>query len=100
MLKTSKFYRTTQNHSLLESDRTSHEPGHGGKVIGLIPHGSLVFLAKKGRHRFVQVVYGEMVGYIWLYTNFGTMSLLELVENEEDMNMDSLAAVRHRKTRR
>jgi hypothetical protein len=100
MLKTNRFYRTTQNHSLLQSDRTSPEPKEGAKVMAVIPLGSLVFLTKKARFRFVQVIYGEMVGYIWLYTNLGTMSLLEPIENEEDMKMESLAAVRHRKTRK
>lgn len=100
MLKTSRFYRTTQNHALLESDRSSPEPKEGGKVIAVIPLGSLVFVTKIARFRYVQVIYRDTVGYIWLYTNLCTMSLLEQIETEEDMNMDSLATVKRRQSKK
>lgn len=88
-----RFYRTTQNHNLLASDKAGRETREQGKVMAIIPLGSLVLVTKRGRLRFVQVMFQDMIGYIWLNTNVATMSLLEPVDEQEGEN-DAIESTR------
>lgn len=54
--------------------------------MGIVNMNDLVFVTKRARYRYVQVIYRDMVGYIWLPTNLATNQVfLAVDQNEEDM---------------
>ena len=86
ILKPGMFYQTQQNHNLLASDRAGQDTRHGGKVMGIVNMNDLVFVIKQARYRYVQVIYRDMVGYIWLPTNLATNQVfIPVDQNEEGM---------------
>ena len=82
MLKIGRFYQTTQNHNLLASDRAGPDTKHGGKVMCIVPMGAMVMLTKHGRWRYVQVIYKDMIGFLWLPTNISTHEVLRRTSQE------------------
>jgi hypothetical protein len=92
-LKMGKFYRTASGHYLWKTDRRAPElidsrtrkPANAHMTI-LLPD-TLVMVTKRGKFRYVQVVYEDMIGYIWCSTNVPIYEhFRELdTENEEEL---------------
>jgi hypothetical protein len=103
MLKIGRFYQTTQNHNLLASDRAAPESKRdraapeskrGGKVMCIVPMGAMVLLTKHGRWRYVQVIYKDMIGFLWLPTNISTHEVFrEWAETEKRNQSDSFTQI-------
>lgn len=93
ILKPGRFYETQQNYNLMASDRAAPasrdaRSGHGGKVVGIVSMGDMVMFTKQGRYRYVQVMYKDMTGWIWLPTNVATHLALLPVDSETEPEVE------------
>jgi hypothetical protein len=89
ILKPGRFYQTQQNHNLMATDQAAPESrdsrsGKGGKVMGIVNMVNMIMFTKHGRWRYVQVVYKDMIGWIWLPTNIPTHFVFAPVEENQD----------------
>ena len=53
----------------------------------VLEKGSVVFLTKKSRWRYFQIIHGEQVGYIWAPTHVATHTLFKPVRTPEDLEV-------------
>lgn len=84
MLKLGKFYRTTQNHYLLATDKKGPDFKKGAAVMCTVPLNSLILFTAHGRWRYIQVIFEEQVGYLWIPTNVSTHESLILVNLKDE----------------
>lgn len=68
-LKAGKFYRTMFGHYFWKTDRAGPAPRAGNASLMILQPGSLVLFTKFAKFRYIQVVFGEQVGYIWCNTD-------------------------------
>jgi hypothetical protein len=48
----------------------------------IVPMGAMILLTKHGRWRYVQVIYKDMIGFLWLPTNISTDEVLRRTSQE------------------
>lgn len=80
-LEPGKFYLTREGHNLWKTDERSADHVRN-KVMTILLPGTMVLFTKFGKFRYIQVVFEEMVGYIWCNTNVSVHDHLELVTEE------------------
>lgn len=84
-----KFHRVRNGHFLWKQDNCAPDNKDNKSVSVLLP-GSLVLVTKKGRHRYVQVIYEELVGYIWCGTNIPLAEHFQPVSNADEAELSTL----------
>jgi hypothetical protein len=83
-LNMGKFYRTVNGHYLWKTDKIGPELSQGNKQMTILLPDTLVMVTKHGKFRYVQVVYEDMVGYVWCATNVPTGEHFREVDLEND----------------
>lgn len=99
-LEPGKFYLTRERHILWKTDEKAANALRN-KVMTTLPPGTLVLFTKFGKYRYLQVVFEEMVGYIWCNANVSVHDHLVLVTEEslEEMQKAMQAGTGWRKHR-
>jgi len=73
-------YVTTQSFYLYSSDKINPFLETSDIVV---PQESNVVFVKPGRVRFVKIIYGDKIGFLWLNTNKPTHSFFEKARSNE-----------------
>lgn len=80
ILQPKQLYRLNKqnrdNHYLFKTDECDPYNPTSKDVIAQLPANSLMLLTRKGRLRFLQVIYRDTIGFIWIPLNVATHNLL------------------------
>jgi hypothetical protein len=49
----------------------------------VIPENSIVFFVRHGRFRYINVIYGHLIGFLWIPENIGTHTFLYPLQDNE-----------------
>lgn len=80
------FYRTFKDSWLYKSDRDNVFAPFGSDLMTEVPAKSMVMFAKKGRLRFIRVIFKDLTGYIWMPLNVPTHLFMDLVNMNEEQS--------------
>lgn len=84
-LKYGKLFKLKEAQILWKTDKRGSDAASGNTVMSYLNAGTLVLVTKHGRFRYVQVVIGELVGYIWCATNRITEQHFEEIHESEEL---------------
>lgn len=84
-LKYGKLHKVTKSQVLWKTDKCGPSANDGNTSIGYLNPETLVLVTKHGRFRYVQVVQGEMIGFIWCAPDKITESHFEEIRNAEEL---------------
>jgi len=99
-LEPGKFYLTREGHNLWKTDSSGANRVRN-QVLKILLPGTMVLFTRFGKFRYIQVVFEDVVGYIWCNTNISVHDHLEpvtedsLEELQEAMKADSGWRARH-----
>jgi len=85
-LQKGKIYTTRERQCLWKTDNLPPDVNRN-TFSAILLAGSMVMFVKFARHRYLQVVYGELVGYIWCGTHISIDAHLDWInpENTEEL---------------
>ena len=76
-------------HFLWKTDKTAPNPSANTRMSILLP-GTIVLLTKPSKFRYMQIIYEEMIGYIWCGTNLGLYQYFQALSQEDLENFNTL----------